>query len=34
MISNNVYLRFDTFDDEKSVLNFIKEENNFMLMSI
>ena len=29
MISNNVYLRFDTFDDEKSVLNFIKEEKNF-----
>ena len=29
MISNNVYLRFDTFDDEKSVLNFINEEKNF-----
>lgn len=29
MISNNIYLRFDTFDDEKSVLNFIKEEKNF-----
>ena len=29
MISKNVYLRFDTFDSEKSVLNFIKEEQNF-----
>ena len=29
MISNNIYLRFDTFDDEKSVLNFINEEKNF-----
>lgn len=29
MISKNVYLRFDTFDSEQSVLNFIKEEQNF-----
>ena len=29
MISKNVYLRFDTFDSEQSVLNFIKEEQIF-----
>jgi len=29
MISKNVYLRFDTFDSEESILNFIKEEHNF-----
>lgn len=29
MISKNIYLKFDTFDSEKSVLNFVKEEQNF-----
>ena len=29
MISNNIYLRFDTFDDEKSVLNFIKCKSQY-----
>jgi hypothetical protein len=29
MISSNVFLRFDTFDDEQSVLEFIKKDKEF-----
>lgn len=29
MISNNVYLRFQTFNDEESVMEFIKNANDF-----
>ena len=29
MISNNAYLRFQTFNDEESVKEFIKNTNDF-----